>query len=471
MNRREALKVVTAGAAGVGLGPTWRVVHAGQAPADTQPGSATAHAGGEEPRAGELPVPEPRVARFESLAFGMFLHWGLYAQLGRGEWIQHFDKIPRDEYARLKDTFRAESFDGREIARAAKRAGMRYATLTSRHHEGFSLYDTRGLSGFDVTASPAGRDLVLDFCEGCRAEGVVPMLYCTTLDWHDERFNTDFDAYLAYLRESVRLLCTQYGPVGGFWFDGNWSRPDADWKEGELYAVIRELQPQAMIINNVGMGNEGALGHAEIDATTFEQSAPHALDRRGWPKHVAGEMCRTFNRHWGIGVNDFNLFSPAQIIELLCVCRGAGANLLLNVGPEASGRLPAYETSALARVGDWVRLHGGDACGVYDGRPCGVRGAGRDFGLAAGDLDEAGSLDLFVFSLTPTAERWPEGDGPRGPGARVFTGVPSRFTRARWLDNGEELRLERDASGALTLHATAYPYGVDTVVRIARLEA
>lgn len=459
MTRREAIKVVTAGAAGMAVAPSWRLVHAGQ-PEDDAGGG---------PGRGELPVPEPRVARFESLAFGMFLHWGLYSQLGRGEWIRHFDKIPRDDYSKLRDTFTAEGFSGRDIARAARRAGMRYATLTSRHHEGFSLYDTRGLSDFDVTHSPAGRDLVLDFCEGCRAEGIVPMLYCTTLDWHDERFNTDFDAYLAYLRDSVKVLCTNYGPIGGFWFDGNWSRPDADWKESELYAVIREHQPEAMIINNVGMGNEGALGHPEIDATTFEQSEPEPLDRRGWPKHVAAEMCRTFNRHWGIGVHDFNAFSPAQVIELLCACRGAGANLLLNVGPEASGRLPEYERAALARVGDWVRLVGADA--VYRGRPCGVRGEGRDFGLAIGDTPDDRVLDLLVFSLTPTANRWPEEEAPRGPGARVFRGVPARYTRAQWLDNGEELRLERDASGDVRLHATGYPYGVDTVVRIARLRA
>lgn len=449
ISRREALKVVSAGATAIAAGG-WRVV------------------GEPEAGPGAAPTPEPRIARFESLAFGLFLHWGLYSQLGRGEWAMNNHGIPRDEYMRLMGTFSAEGFSGREIARVARRAGMRYATLTSRHHDGFSLYDTRGLSGYDVTHTPAGRDLVLEFCEGCRAEGVVPMLYHTTLDWSDDRFSKDFDAYLAYLRESVRVLCTNYGEIGGLWFDGNWSRKDADWREGELYGVIRELQPGAMIINNVGLGHGGSLGHAEIDATTFEQSEPEPLDRRGWDKHVAGEMCRTFNRHWGIGANDFNHFSPAHVIELLATCRGAGANLLMNVGPEASGRLPDYERAALARVGDWIRLHGGDDCSLYAGRPCGVRGEGRDVGLASAPVEEADSIDLLVFSLTPTANRWPE-DGPRGPGPRVFTGVPERFTKARWLDTGEELRLER-GDGGLVVHTTGYPYGSDSVVRVARLE-
>ncbi|RNC82681.1 MAG: alpha-L-fucosidase [Phycisphaera sp.] len=453
MNRRELLKIGALGASGLAAMSPWQIVLADQ------------------PEGGDgLPVPEPRVARFETLAFGMFLHWGLYSQLGKGEWAKLNYGIPNDEYAKLAETFTADRFDGRAIARAARQTGMRYATLTSRHHDGFSLYDTRGLSAFDVTNSAAKRDLVLDFCEGCRAEGVVPMLYCTTLDWTDARFGSDFDAYLEYLRDSVELLCTQYGDIGGFWFDGNWSKPDADWKETELYGVIRKHQPEAMIINNVGIGNEGAIGHPEIDATTFEQSEPEPLDRRGWPKHVAGEMCRTFNRHWGIGAKDFNMYSPAHVIELLCACRGAGANLLMNIGPEASGALPDYEKAALAKVGEWVRLHGGNECTIYDGKPTGVRGQGRDFGLTVGAQADDEVIDLFVHSITPTANRWPE-EGPRGAGARMFKGVPERYTSARWLDNDERLKIERHDDGSVTLHATGFPYGVDTVVRVARLEA
>src|SRR5687767_14024280 len=178
-----------------------------------------------------IPVPSPRVARFERMGFGMFVHWGLYSQLGRGEWAKHFQKLPTDEYMKLMKTFTAKDFSGRDYARLAKRAGMKYITLTSRDHDGFSLYDTRGLSQYDVTHTPAKRDLIRDFTDGCRAEGIVPMLYCTTLDWTDARFENDFPAYLQYLRDSIEILCTKYGPIGGFWFDGNWSKPKADWQE------------------------------------------------------------------------------------------------------------------------------------------------------------------------------------------------------------------------------------------------
>jgi len=412
-----------------------------------------------------VPDPAPRIARFERLAFGMFVHWGLYSQLGRGEWVKHMERIPTAEYMRLMETFTAKDFRGRDYARLAKRAGMKYITLTSRHHDGFSLYDTRGLSPYDVTRTPAKRDLIRDFVDGCRAEGIVPMLYCTTLDWSDPRFEGDWPAYLQYLRDSVELLCTRYGPIGGFWFDGNWSRRDADWQEDKLYALIRRHQPDALIINNTGIGAEGRVGNPEIDSVTFERGRPKPLDRRGHPKYVAAEMCHTMNFHWGAAARDFNYLSPAHVIEELCLARRAGANFLLNLGPSATGRLPDYESAAFARVGDWIQLHGGDAGPIYHGRPATVAGEGDDFGL---ELD--GELYLFILNLTPTSNTHAQGPAARGPGRRQFTGAARRYASAEWVDSGEPLKVEQDVdSGRLVLHATGYPYGTNTVVRVARL--
>lgn len=429
-------------------------------------GAAAGLTGMVQVQAAQGPQPSPRVARFEKMAFGMFVHWGLYSQLGRGEWVKHNYKIPTPEYFRLMEKFRAEEFSGREYARTAKKAGMKYITLTSRHHDGFSLYDTRGLSPNDVTHTPAKRDLILDFVEGCRAEGIVPMLYHTTLDWTDPRFEADFPAYLKYLRDSVEVLCRHYGPIGGFWFDGNWSKKDADWRESELYAVIRRYQPEALIINNTGIQEGGKLGNPEIDSVTFERGRPKALDRTNHPKYVTAEMCHTMNFHWGIAANDFNYLSPAHVITELCLARRAGANLLMNVGPHASGRLPDYESAAFARTGDWIRLHEGDAGPIYAGRPTGIAGEGDDFALELGD-----SLYLFVLGLTATANTSAHDPGSRGPGPRRFKGVTRRYGRAVWLDNQEKLKLEqKPETGELTLHATRYPYGVNTVVRIARLE-
>lgn len=404
-----------------------------------------------------LPEPEPRIARFEQLAYGMFIHWGLYSQLGRGEWVMHMEKIPRAEYRKLRDTFTAEDFDGRAIARIARNAGMKYITLTTRHHEGFSLYDTRGLSDWDVMHSPAKRDLVKDFVEGCRAEGIVPFFYHTTLDWYQESFDNDFDGYLDYLHDSVELLVTEYGEIGGVWFDGNWSKANADWKEDRLYGIVRKHQPEAMIINNTGIHKRGKLGHPEIDSTTFEQGRPSPMDRRGMPKYVAAEMCQTMNRHWGIGKKDFCYLSPKEIIENLCACRKVGANYLLNAGPTAQGAIPQYERAALERTGDWVRMH---AEAVYAPKPGGIGGPGEDFGLAAED-----AAYLFVHHL------WEKGESAAGVGAgwREFTGIEKDVSKAVWLDNSEELKFERGANGTLRLKATGFPYGTNTVVRVARL--
>ena len=428
-------------------------------------GILTAAAGGQtDPQT--IPVPAPRIQRFERMGFGMFVHWGLYSQIGRGEWAKSFQKIPTGDYMKRMKTFTAKDFSGRDYARLAKRAGMKYITLTSRHHDGFSLYDTRGLSPYDVTRTPARRDLIRDFVEGCRAEGILPMLYHTTLDWSEPRFEKDFPAYLQYLRDSIETLCTRYGPIGGFWFDGNWSRKDADWQEDRLYAIIRKHQPEALIINNTGISAGGKLGNPEIDSVTFERGRPQPLDRRGHPKYVAAEMCHTMNFHWGIAERDFNYLSPAHVIEELCLSRRAGANLLLNLGPHAQGKLPDYESAAFTRVGDWIRMHGGDSGPLYQGLPTTIKGEQEDFAL---ELN--GELYLFIFNLTPTSNTMAHG-GPaaRGPGKRVFTNVDKTYRTAEWMDSGEPLKLESDSSARkLTLHATAYPYGANTVVRVARL--
>lgn len=171
-----------------------------------------------------IPEPKPYIAAFEQLGFGMFVHWGLYSQLGRCEWIYKIDNMDMGEYEKLKDTFTADCFDARALARTARDAGCRYIILTTRHHEGFSLYDTRGLSDFDAVHSPAGRDLIAEYVDACREYGIKPFFYHTTLDWHHPDFEGSFDRYLEYLRRSVEVLCRNYGEIGGFWFDGNWSK-------------------------------------------------------------------------------------------------------------------------------------------------------------------------------------------------------------------------------------------------------
>jgi alpha-L-fucosidase len=419
----------------------------------------------------KIPKPLPRIARFESLAYGMFLHWGLYSQLGAGEWVMMNQGIRTKDYNKLQKSFTAADFDARAWARLAREAGMRYMTLTTRHHEGFSLYDTRGLSTFDAPHSPAGRDLVAEFVEACRAEDLVPFFYHTTIDWQwwqkvampaPADGGPGFDKYLDYLHASVEILCKNYGPIGGLWFDGNWAHTEADWKEDRLYKLIRKHQPEALIINNTGLDAQGVKGHPELDSTTFEQGLPTRPDRRGWPKYLAGEMCQTMNAHWGVGARDFNYLSPAQIIENLSLTRKAGANYLLNVGPTAQGGIPGYEAATLRRAGEWIAIYDNV---LRDARPIdGVRCSGRDFLLKAGS-----KLYYFAFSLPIRGNDHVTVTGGQA-GARSLSGLKQGVRSARWLDNDEKLAFTQDSkTGLFALDCTPYPYGTQLVVRVAEL--
>ncbi len=412
-----------------------------------------------------IPTPKKYIADFEKMGFGMFVHWGLYAQLGRGEWIynqrnEHKD-VPQtmEEYKKLADTFTAEDFDAEKLVLTAKNAGCKYITLTTRHHEGFSLYDTCGLCDFDAPHSAAGRDLIREFVDACNKHGIMPVFYHTTLDWYQPDFEENFDAYLEYLRKSVEVLCTNYGKIGGLWFDGNWSKRDADWKESELYATIRKHQPEALIINNTGLGNLGVLGHPEIDSVTFEQGRPTPMNREGMEKYVAAETCMTINNHWGIGSNDFNYKSPKELIETLCACRKVGANLLLNIGPTAQGGVEPYQGELLRIIGDWMKLYGE---AIYEGKPYPAGGMGKNFVLKGEDC-----LYFFFHDLTRGGSENVATNSGGYCGAYAFGNVADEIASVEWMDNGESLEFSQNDK-MLTINATGFPYGMSTCVRVAK---
>jgi alpha-L-fucosidase len=414
----------------------------------------------------ESPVPEAaqRVARFENLAYGLFVHWGLYALHGEGADVMQRRGIPPADYMAAMAEFEASEFSGRELARSARRAGMGYATLTARHHDGFHLFDTRGRSAHDVTHTPAGRDLLADFLGGCRAENVLPLVYVSLLDWSGEWSADGRSAHLARLRDVVEVLATEYGPLGGFWFDGTWSPTDSDWELDELYALVRRHQPDALVLENSGAGRGGRVSHPEVDSLTYEREAARLPDRRGHPKYLAVETSLALNAHWGRAERDFAYLSPADVIEALCGARRVGSNLLLALAPGASGALPDYERATIERAGEWLALHGGLGGPIYRGRTCGLVGMQRDYGLRQGR-----DHYLFAYDLAPTTFGRPSVPA-RGPGERIWQGVAGEVRRVSWIDNGEELAFRQDGP-RLTMQATGFPSGTNTVVRIARVES
>lgn len=403
------------------------------------------------------------VKDFENLGLGMFVHFGIYSILGQGEWVMHHHKIPRDEYRRLAPDFCPEKDWAERLVKTAKSAGCRYITLTTRHHDGYSLYDTCGLNDYS-TVNFIGRDLVREFVDACRAEGIIPFFYHTYLDWYDERFDSDFPAYLAFLRESVRLLFTRYGKIGGIWFDGKWSRKDADWEEDAMYSMIRSYQPEAIIVNNTGLSALGELGHIELDSVTFERGRPKPINLEGAPKYIASEMCEVFGTHWGYAENDLLYKSPATIIEELADCRRYGANMLLNVGPMGNGYISEVDRAFYSMLGKWVSLYGES---IRLPRPSGIEVEnpdGRDFLLRDGN-----KLYLFCFGLPMSADPNVSRAADSSRYEDVFR-LPEgeHATAAEWLDDGTQLELE-ERDGKTVLKTLPYLYGTNHVVRVAKI--
>ncbi|MBR7128156.1 MAG: alpha-L-fucosidase [Lentisphaeria bacterium] len=415
-----------------------------------------------------IPKPLPYVAEFEKLGFGLFVHWGLYSQLGIGEWSQFAKNIDVNEYRKLADSFNAEDFNAMELVGMAKNVGIKYITFTTRHHEGFSLYDTCGLNDFDAPHSPAKRDLVREFVDACNHHGIKPFFYHTTLDWSWNGKKTpeleaeEFNEYLDYLYKSVEILCRNYGEVGGFWFDGNWSRPNDDWQEDKLYSMIKSYQPNAMIINNTGLHALGAIGNKFIDSVTCEQNAAKLMNRAGMTKYLATEVCKTINNHWGKATNDFNYFSPKDIIEQLCHSRGCEANYLLNIGLEAQGKIPDYERALLGIVGHWVKLNGE---AIYNVKPvANIKYQGRDFLLQNGN-----NYYYFAFDLKLGGSENVVADA-KEDSHRIFTGLSEKINSAVWLDNGEKVQFSQNCENKhFSFDAGKFEYGTNLCVRVLKL--
>ena len=397
---------------------------------------------------------------FEKLGFGLFVHYGVYAGHGTGEWAKLSNNLSDAVYDDLINRFSPKENWAEELVAAAKAAGCRYITLTTRHHDGFSLYDTCGLNTYD-TAHCLGRDLVREFVDACNAEGIIPFFYHTLLDWHEESYRTDFPKYLAYLRESIAILCKNYGKIGGFWFDGMWEKADADWEEDALYGTIRQYQPEAMIINNTGLFAMGALGHMELDSVTFERGKPQPINMEGAPKYVASEMCQILCDHWGYAREDLNYKAPAQMIRELADCRRDRSNFLLNVGPMADGSLRDIDRVTLGLMGQWVSYFD-EALHLPAPTDIEIAGKPEDF-----LLKHENAYYLFCYDLPMKADPNVAVFAPHGYESKFR--LPETVRSVTWLDNGEAVAFTQNGED-VTVTTVPYTYGRNLVVRVAKIE-
>lgn len=397
---------------------------------------------------------------FEKLGFGMFIHFGLYSMMECGEWNKSANNIPDAEYEAYAKIFNPKSDWAIEIVRMAKNAGCKYITLTTRHHDGYSLFDTCGLNDYDAPHS-CKRDLVREFVDACQAHDIIPFFYHTLLDWHEESYKTDFPKYLKYLRKSIEILCTNYGKIGGLWFDGMWDKPNEDWEEDALYATIRKYQPEAMIINNTGLSARGALGHIELDSVTFERGKPKPLNMEGAPKYVASEMCEVFASHWGYAKDDLNFKSPAQMIRELADCRRYGSNLLMNLGPMGDGSIRPIDAAIFGIIGEWVRYY--DEA-IRNPLPCGIEIEEKEDDFL---LKDGKNYYLFCYGLPMSADA----NVALNETASYIDKfkLSEKIASITWLDDHTPVDFTQDDE-EVVVKTVPFTYGRDLVVRIAKIE-
>lgn len=400
------------------------------------------------------------IKEFEKLGFGMFVHFGLYSVLEKGAWAKAVFRISDEEYAVLPGKFNPKPQWARELAGMAKEAGCKYITLTTRHHEGFSLYDTQGLSDYDAMHAACGRDLVREFVEACREQDIVPFFYHTLLDWHEESYRKDFKKYLEYLRKSVEILCTNYGKIGGIWFDGMWDRPNDDWEQDALYGLIRHYQPEAMIINNTGLSAQGALGHIELDSVTFERGKPRPINLENSPKYVASEMCEIFSNHWAYAAEDLSFCGPTKMIRELAECRRYGCNMLMNVGPMGDGSIQPIDAAIFGIVGKWVRYF--DEA-IRAPRPAGIEIQNKqdDFLLRDGN-----HLYLFCNNLPMRTDGHVSKEEQADYSDRFE--LSEQIQSIIWMDTGEAVDFVQKED-SVTVYTAPYPCGKNLVVRVAKI--
>ncbi|MEJ2205354.1 MAG: alpha-L-fucosidase [Gemmatimonadota bacterium] len=327
-------------------------------------------------------VPPERLAareRYRDDRFGMFIHWGAYSQLAAGEWVMQNRGLTVDEYEWLAGSFDPVRFDPRAWVEVARAAGTRYITITARHHDGFSMFASDATEYDIVDWARFGRDPMAELAEACREAGIQLFFYYSQLDWHHPdyypRGNTgqatgrpdsgDWPAYLDFMDRQLEELLTQYGPVGGIWFDGMWDKPDADWRLEETYALIHRVQPAALIIPN---HHQAPLPGEDVQ--TFEQDLPGS-NSAGWNTADIGELpletSLTMNGSWGFNLTDRRWKSVRELIHTLVRAAGADANLLLNVGPRPDGTLQPEAVTRLRGVGAWLDTYGESVYGTRGG--------------------------------------------------------------------------------------------------------
>ncbi|MBE6929324.1 MAG: alpha-L-fucosidase [Ruminococcaceae bacterium] len=421
-----------------------------------------------------------RVEWFQQARFGMFIHWGLYAIPARGEWVRSNEQMPEEDYLPFFNEFNPIDYDPKKWAKAAKEAGMKYVVMTAKHHDGFCLFDS-DLTDFKATNTPAGRDLIAEYLEAFRAEGLKVGLYYSLIDWHHPDYphyggnhpmrnceaekekdtQRNFDRYLDYMHGQVKELCTRYGRIDVMWFDFSYNDMVGEkWRATELVNMIRTYQPWVIIDNRLEVSGEGfgsiATDNPNVYSGDFvspEQIIPPYGLKSESGRDLVWEACITMNDNWGYCAKDKNFKPASTVIKKLVECVSKNGNMLLNVGPDARGNIPDESYRILAEVGAWMKKN---SASIYNCRASAIEKPEN------GRITQNGRK-LYYHVMEPAISSVP------------LIGVPrDQVKHVRLLADGSELQIPNNWKvnnypDIVFVNITDTPYlpdPVDTVVEV-----
>jgi alpha-L-fucosidase len=416
------------------------------------------------------PTPANITARseFQDAKFGLFIHWGIFSILGDGEWVMNNESIPVKDYTRLVDFFNPLEFDAHEWVSMAKDAGMKYITLITRHHDGFSMWNTK-YSDFNIMNTPYKKDVVKMIADECHKQHIKLFLYYSLLDWHREDYphetgrtgqktgrtgKGDYAHYLQFMKNQLTELLTNYGEIAGIWFDGHWDQtnpegekdraPRINWHYDEIYSLIHRLQPQCMIGNNHHL-----TPFPGEDFQMFERDLPgenkSGLSFQKASDKLPLETCETMNGSWGFNIKDDKYKSVNQIIHYLVNAAGRNANFLLNVGPMPNGKIQNEFTDTLKQVGKWMRQYGKS---IY-----GTRGnimPPQDWGVVTSK-----DKTIYIHILKNT-----------GQTSIHIQGINDKIKNCQLMDTNQNVKFKQDKTGVTISLDEIALNDKDTIIQI-----
>jgi alpha-L-fucosidase len=412
--------------------------------------------------------------------FGMFIHFGLSAIAARDlSWPMSWERIPTARWRQYVPEFNPDLGGPRDWVRMAKRTGARYCVMTVKHHEGFCLWDSQLTTYTSVQAPACRRDLAREFVDACHEEGIRPGFYLSLIDWDHPDYTLDhlhperddpasrarprqWSRYVDYLHAQARELLSNYGQIDVLWLDYSYADPSGDksgeaWRADELVAMVRSLQPGIIIDNRLVAGHEDPGAKARHgDFSTPEQVIPADGVRDADGRPVVWESCMTLGNAWGYHAEDTNFKSPTAAVRMLIECVAKGGNLLLNIGPNARGRVRPAEAAAFQAIGDWMELHRDSIVGAGPAVVGGVLLPKPQWGwyTRRGDV-------LYAHLV----------ERPAGP--IPLLGLGGKVVQARWLHDGAEISMQKtwnavrgDAHAVLNVKRADLPDAIASVVAL-----